>query len=151
MINLNRKFRCMRSSSARRLGAAALASAAFACLTGPAGASAATYCSTPSVTYAGQGNFFNVFHETLSAEVCHDGYHNPWVIWTSHRFSGLPGWSGTELGRGVFWDPYRYGGSTTIWSNDADTFGWGPASYTEDTYLRIWVTRSGQVYTFGGL
>ena len=147
MFKIRRRWR----RAVLRLSAVGLACAAAVAFAATGTASAATVCTTPSVTYNGQGNFFTVFHETLNAEVCHDGIHRPWVIWTNHRFSGVPGWSGVELGRGVFWDPGRYGGSTTIWSNDADTFGWGPASFTEDTFLRIWVTPSGQTYTFGGL
>lgn len=109
-----------------------------------------TGCIYPSVTYYGKGNFFNVISETLSAEVCF-GSGNVWTVWTNHKFSGYPGWSGTELGRGVFWDPGRYGGALTIWSNDQDTFGWGPTVYNEDTFLRIWVTPNGQEYQYGGL
>lgn len=135
---------------------------ALACAAGfiasiPANAAAATTCTYPSATYTQQGNFYTVFQDELSAEVCRDdsGIH---LVWTSHRFGGLPGWNNTELGRagdaqhGWFWDAGRYGGSWTIWADERDTFGYGPLSYPEDVFLRIWVSAGGQtIATYGGL
>ncbi|MEA2472458.1 MAG: hypothetical protein QOE06_373 [Thermoleophilaceae bacterium] len=118
----------------------------------PSTAKAATFptqCKYPVATYARPGNFFTVYHETLNAEVCFNGQ-SVWAPWTNHRFSAVPGWNGTELGRGTFYDPNRYGGSLTVWSNDRDSVGFGPVTFNEDTFLRIWVTRTGQVYTYAG-
>ncbi len=117
---------------------------------GPAQAWGRTSCETPSVTYDGKGNFFNVYHETLSAEVCFNG-RSAWVVWSSSRFSAVPNWSEADLGKGTFFDPHRYGGSMTVWRNARVTFSFGPVSMSQDVFLRIWMRPDGRVWTFGGL
>jgi hypothetical protein len=136
----------------RTMIAALLCAVPFAGGIGTSSASAATFptrCVYPAATYARPGNFFTVYHETLNAEVCFNGQ-SVWAVWTNHRFSAVPGWNDTELGRGTFYDPNAYGGSLTVWSNDRDSFGWGPVSFNEDTFLRIWVTAQGVQHTYAG-
>ena len=119
---------------------------------GVAPASASTFptrCVYPSVSYSEHGNFFNVYTERLTAEICYNGS-SAWQVWSSHSFSGVPGWNDVETGRSVFYDPGAYGGALTVWANERDSFGWGPATYNQDTFLRIWFKPNGQWYSYGG-
>ena len=94
----------------------------------------------------------------LSAELCVNSPNRPSVVWTN--FSPVSGGVDvdTKWTSGSFWDPARYGGSTTIWANEtitgttsADVLGsGGTVSQQAFLYYRIWITPSGAVYTYDG-
>lgn len=94
----------------------------------------------------------------LTAEPCVNGYSVPSVLWSN--FTPITGGfiTSEQLGKDTFWDPTRYGGSTTIWANvlytsttSADFLGLGGTYvHQEELYFRIWITPRGQVYTYAG-
>ena len=154
--------------SNKRLHAAAVA---VACAVGvgagaalPATAAAATKCITRAVSYTDPQY---ELADKLTAEVCRHGDRlslvesgnsfDPYGA-TDPNQQAVVSYIDDEdyTGDGVhswFWDPYRYGGSWTIWADVHVTMDLVNGGLTEEyAYLRIWVKPNGHVAgTYAGL
>jgi hypothetical protein len=140
----------------RRLGAAA-ALVVCAASIGVAPAQASP-CVTPIATYHG-GPFGVYYTASVTAELCPTRRGAPWKVqWGPNPYfsplacvalTGLC-YRETAEGAGSFYDKTRYSGSETVWANDLITVT-GPGYSNEYwLYFRLWVTNSGQTFTFAG-